>query len=47
MTGREHLTLYARLRGIDEEHVAETVEGLIHRLGLAKFADIVTEAYSG
>jgi len=47
MTSREHLTLFARLRGIPEARVAPTVNHLLNRLGLKAFADQVTEGYSG
>jgi len=47
MTGREQIAMYARFRGIPEEHVEYIVNKLIHLLGLEKHADKVAGAYSG
>ena len=38
MTGRELLTMFARLRGIPERLIRETVEAEITRLDLSKYA---------
>jgi len=47
MTSREHLTMFARLRGLPESRVPSIVNELLDRLGLKAFADQVTEGYSG
>ena len=38
MTGRELLTMFARLRGIPEQLIKQTVEAEVVRLDLAKHA---------
>ena len=45
--GREHLTLYARLRGLDKSSVQKYVQWGIKRLGLSAYADRISETYSG
>lgn len=46
LTGREHLELFARLRGVREAKVAQTVSlGLAH-LGLQQYADWPAGTYS-
>ena len=45
--GREHLTLYARLRGLDKSSVQKYVQWGIKRLGLSAYADRVSATYSG
>eukprot|EP00911_Craspedida_sp_UC1_P000304 UC1_evm1s230 len=47
MTGRELLSMYARLRGVPESRVRETVEDLITGLMLEKHADKRCGKYSG
>ena len=47
MTGREHLYMYGRLRGIPEYEVGNTVAELIERLGLAQHANRLAGTYSG
>uniref|UniRef100_A0A8P4GKY9 P-type phospholipid transporter n=1 Tax=Dicentrarchus labrax TaxID=13489 RepID=A0A8P4GKY9_DICLA len=44
LTGREHLELYAVLRGVPEKQVAEWG---IRKLGLVKYADKAAGSYSG
>uniref|UniRef100_A0A8C9V6W6 ABC transporter domain-containing protein n=1 Tax=Scleropages formosus TaxID=113540 RepID=A0A8C9V6W6_SCLFO len=44
LTGREHLELYARLRGVPEKDVAEWG---IRKLGLAKYSNKSAGTYSG
>ena len=47
LTSREHLEMYARLRGIPESHVNVVVEALMEKVGLKEYADQVTRGYSG
>ncbi|OWF51666.1 ATP-binding cassette sub-family A member 3-like [Mizuhopecten yessoensis] len=47
MTGRETLTMYARLRGVPEEQIKTTVNDLIDTMMLRKHADKSCEVYSG
>ncbi|KAA3669979.1 ATP-binding cassette, subfamily A (ABC1), member 1, partial [Paragonimus westermani] len=47
LTGRETLTLYARLRGVPEHSIPQTVSTLLTDMGLAPHADKVAGAYSG
>ena len=45
LTGRELLTLFARLRGVPEEQIKEVVEIEINRLDLKKHADKRSDKY--
>lgn len=47
LTGREHLRLYARLRGLDEASVKREAESGLRRLGLVAYADRCAGTYSG
>ena len=47
LTGREHLILYARIKGIYEEDIPKVVEGKIREMGLSDYADQVAGQYSG
>ncbi|GFS03123.1 ATP-binding cassette sub-family A member 3 [Elysia marginata] len=47
LTGRETLTLFARLRGIYEEDISANVNMLMDKLLLSKFADRQCQTYSG
>lgn len=47
LTGREHLELFARLRGVPEAQVAETARLGLCRLGLPQYADQPAGTYSG
>lgn len=47
MTGREILTMFAKLRGLKDESVADTVEELLEMLLLEKHADKLSQTYSG
>ncbi|XP_053437443.1 phospholipid-transporting ATPase ABCA7 [Nycticebus coucang] len=47
LTGREHLELFARLRGIPEALVAQTVHLGLARLSLPRYADQPAGTYSG
>ncbi|KAM8882220.1 retinal-specific phospholipid-transporting ATPase ABCA4a isoform 2-T2 [Synchiropus picturatus] len=47
LTGREHLNLYARLRGVPEAEIGIVSEWAIQRLGMSDFADQCAGTYSG
>ncbi|NXK26592.1 ABCA4 protein, partial [Arenaria interpres] len=47
LTGREHLHLYARLRGVPAEEIKRVAEWGIQKLGLAMYADHLAGTYSG
>uniref|UniRef100_A0A3B4B8V1 P-type phospholipid transporter n=1 Tax=Periophthalmus magnuspinnatus TaxID=409849 RepID=A0A3B4B8V1_9GOBI len=47
LTGREHLELYARLRGVQEEHVPKVAEWGIRKLGLLQYSEREAGGYSG
>ncbi|CAL8311233.1 unnamed protein product [Merluccius merluccius] len=47
LTGREHLHLYARLRGVPEHEVARVSEWAILKLGLSEYAGCSAGTYSG
>uniref|UniRef100_A0A8C8YZG7 ATP binding cassette subfamily A member 7 n=1 Tax=Prolemur simus TaxID=1328070 RepID=A0A8C8YZG7_PROSS len=47
LTGREHLELFARLRGVPEAQVAQTASLGLARLGLPQYADQPAGIYSG
>jgi ABC-type multidrug transport system ATPase subunit len=47
MTGRETLTMFARLRGVQKDQIEVVVQNLMDRLTLTPHADKVSEAYSG
>jgi ABC-type Na+ transport system ATPase subunit NatA len=47
LTGREHLKLYARLRGLSENSVQIYTEWCLKRLGLTPYADRAAGTYSG
>ena len=48
LTAREHLVLFARIKGVPEEIMDDYVEHLILRLGLQEgIADKPTKGYSG
>uniref|UniRef100_A0A3P8TRN4 ATP binding cassette subfamily A member 1 n=1 Tax=Amphiprion percula TaxID=161767 RepID=A0A3P8TRN4_AMPPE len=47
LTGREHLELYAVLRGVPEKEVCDVAEWGIRKLSLAKYADKAAGSYSG
>ncbi|XP_058480898.1 phospholipid-transporting ATPase ABCA1-like isoform X2 [Solea solea] len=47
LTGREHLELYARLRGVPEHEVAMVAEWGIQKLGLIKYSNKSAGTYSG
>ncbi|XP_053185826.1 retinal-specific phospholipid-transporting ATPase ABCA4-like isoform X2 [Scomber japonicus] len=47
LTGREHLYLYARLRGVPESEIPRVAEWGIQKLGLTEYADRYAGTYSG
>ncbi|GAB0192959.1 retinal-specific phospholipid-transporting ATPase ABCA4 [Grus japonensis] len=47
LTGREHLYLYARLRGVPAEEIKRVAEWAIQKLGLPMYADHLAGTYSG
>uniref|UniRef100_A0A7N6AX94 ABC transporter domain-containing protein n=1 Tax=Anabas testudineus TaxID=64144 RepID=A0A7N6AX94_ANATE len=47
LTGREHLELYAVLRGVPENEVCDVAEWGVRKLGLVKYADKAAGSYSG
>ncbi|XP_019857855.1 PREDICTED: ATP-binding cassette sub-family A member 3-like [Amphimedon queenslandica] len=47
LTGREFLTMFARLRGIREKAIKGVVQSVIDRLDLSKYADKRCGTYSG
>ncbi|XP_077133900.1 retinal-specific phospholipid-transporting ATPase ABCA4 [Ranitomeya variabilis] len=47
LTGREHLQLYARLRGVPQDEVAMVADWGIEKLGLKRYADQPAGTYSG
>ncbi|XP_067108458.1 retinal-specific phospholipid-transporting ATPase ABCA4 isoform X1 [Osmerus mordax] len=47
LTGREHLFLYARLRGVPEAEIARVAEWGIQKLGLTEYAERCAGTYSG
>ncbi|KAI3368623.1 hypothetical protein L3Q82_025633 [Scortum barcoo] len=47
LTGREHLELYARLRGVPEESVAKVAHWGVKKLGLTQYSEREAGGYSG
>ncbi|XP_030067809.1 phospholipid-transporting ATPase ABCA3 [Microcaecilia unicolor] len=47
MTGRETLSMYARLRGIPERYLGSCVENMLRGLLLESYADKLVRTYSG
>uniref|UniRef100_A0A673CA16 Zgc:172302 n=1 Tax=Sphaeramia orbicularis TaxID=375764 RepID=A0A673CA16_9TELE len=47
LTGREHLELYARLRGVPEESVAKVAQWGVKKLGLTQYSEREAGGYSG
>uniref|UniRef100_A0A7N6BSR9 P-type phospholipid transporter n=1 Tax=Anabas testudineus TaxID=64144 RepID=A0A7N6BSR9_ANATE len=47
LTGREHLYLYARLRGVPESEIPRVAEWGIQKLGLTEYASRCAGTYSG
>ncbi|XP_062605265.1 phospholipid-transporting ATPase ABCA3-like [Saccostrea cucullata] len=47
LTGREILTLYARLRGVREKDIRRVINGLLDAVTLTEYADKMCGTYSG
>jgi energy-coupling factor transporter ATP-binding protein EcfA2 len=47
LTGREHLQLYARIKGIAEKDIPKVVDAKIAEMGLVEYADRSANTYSG
>ena len=47
LSGREHLELYARIKGIREEDINRVVDGKIAEMGLTEYAGRSAGTYSG
>ncbi|XP_031735235.1 retinal-specific phospholipid-transporting ATPase ABCA4-like isoform X3 [Anarrhichthys ocellatus] len=47
LTGREHLHLYARLRGVPESEISQVAEWAIRKLGLSEYVGQSAGTYSG
>ncbi|XP_029955495.1 retinal-specific phospholipid-transporting ATPase ABCA4-like [Salarias fasciatus] len=47
LTGREHLHLYARLRGVPEYEISRVADWAIQKLGLSEYAGHSAGTYSG
>ncbi|XP_040215378.1 phospholipid-transporting ATPase ABCA1 isoform X4 [Rana temporaria] len=47
LTGREHLELYALLRGVPEKEVCKVAEWAVRKLGLVKYSEKCAGGYSG
>ena len=47
LTGREHLTLFAGLKGLPEEAVQAEVDARLEDVNLSQAGDLTTSAYSG
>lgn len=47
MTGREHLELYAAIKGVPTSKIPTTVQPMIEELGLGQYADKAAGGYSG
>jgi len=47
LTGREHLQLYGRIKGVPEKDLTHFVDKMLDKLSLRPWADVVSSAYSG
>ena len=47
LTGRQILTMYARIRGVPEDNVSTLVSWTINHLQLSIWADKMVQSYSG
>ncbi|XP_041861136.1 phospholipid-transporting ATPase ABCA1 isoform X2 [Melanotaenia boesemani] len=47
LTGREHLEMYARLRGVPEESVTKVAQWGVKKLGLTQYSEQEAGGYSG
>jgi ABC-type multidrug transport system ATPase subunit len=47
LTGREHLVLYARIKGIAEDDINKVVDAKLREMSLVEYADRAAGTYSG
>ncbi|EDO46878.1 predicted protein, partial [Nematostella vectensis] len=47
LTAKDHLRLYARLRGVPERYIPKVVNSLIQRMNLVQYQDVCAGKYSG
>ena len=47
LTGREHLQFYAQVRGVPDDLIADTVDSLLQKMSLVKYAERQAGTYSG
>jgi ABC-type multidrug transport system ATPase subunit len=47
LTGREHLQLYAQIKGIKPDCIDSAVNAKISEMGLTEYADRIAGTYSG
>jgi ATP-binding cassette subfamily A (ABC1) protein 3 len=47
LTGREHLELYAHIKGIPQAKISEQVEFMLKNMDLTQYRDILAGTYSG
>eukprot|EP00916_Digyalum_oweni_P011393 GHVL01018965.1.p1 GENE.GHVL01018965.1~~GHVL01018965.1.p1 ORF type:complete len:1716 (+),score=214.35 GHVL01018965.1:54-5150(+) len=47
LSGREHLMMYARIKGVKKQHIRSYVDDLLKRLGLNEYANRNAARYSG
>ena len=47
LTGREHLILYAQIKGVKKEYISQAVAAKISEMGLTEYADRSAGTYSG
>ena len=47
LTGREHLILFSRIRGVPEKEIDSYVTNIIERIGITKFSEKPAGGYSG
>jgi ATP-binding cassette subfamily A (ABC1) protein 3 len=47
LTAREHLELFARIKGVKEQNLKEIVDGMLHYLSLEEYANRPAGTYSG
>ncbi|XP_065846636.1 phospholipid-transporting ATPase ABCA1-like isoform X2 [Oscarella lobularis] len=47
LTGREHLALYSRLKGVSEAEVPEVIRWCLEKMALVEYSDTLAGRYSG
>lgn len=47
LTAREHLQLFASIKGVDPKAIDQQVESKLKELGLTAYSDLATMGYSG